>query len=371
LHGKIIIIMAERNAHSLRSIFERDLPKQVGKEVSLPDGTGYTISGVYGKAGLMHTASETGNWFIYWHNDKDPSILIANGGKTGFSDIFVVRRQMIHIIDRYLGAKVEIDPELWEAEESEGKQLTFEGLANYLGRNLDKQRQLEIAENYIIPGEQNLITDWISLLQKTNRDIPQIDGAGRLNIVREQIEDLVINLKPATNRYKRSARLYLEEGLKRDAPELLGSVIKAQVELLQRSQQIVGKTEGIMARLNDLDIVQLSWNGLIAHIPGTLAHIALAMDPEYDEVRRQRAMGSFFSPNAGIFQKLGELRGEPYYSRAQIYLKALAPIQQAWQKGDRGRVKSLIDKQIPSMKEWYREVREQTTGIQFNRFATV
>jgi len=361
--------MVERTALSPRSIPERQLPKEVGSKVTLSDGTEYTISGIYGKAGLMHTALETGNWFIYWHDHNDPQMVIANGGKKGFPDIFVVRRQMIHMIDRYLGAKLEIDPQLWVDEESEGKQLTFEGLADDLKGNLEKQKQLGIPESYIISGEQNLMLDWVGLLQQTNRDIPQISGPGNLNHVREQVAKIVDKLRPATNQYKRVARQHLEEGLGGDQAKLLGTVIKAQTELLQRSQQIIGKTEGIMDRLNDLDIIQVRWNELVGSFPSTLSHIAATMDSEYNEVRRERAMKGFLNEGMGISGRLGELKGKPYYSRAQNYIEALSPVQELWQRRDLGAIKSLVDKQILSLKEWSREVGEQTTGIQFGRFA--
>ena len=369
LSGKIHLVMVERTALSPRSIPERQLPKEVGSKVTLSDGTEYTISGIYGKAGLMHTALETGNWFIYWHDHNDPQMVIANGGKKGFPDIFVVRRQMIHMIDRYLGAKLEIDPQLWVDEESEGKQLTFEGLADDLKGNLEKQKQLGIPESYIISGEQNLMLDWVGLLQQTNRDIPQISGPGNLNHVREQVAKIVDKLRPATNQYKRVARQHLEEGLGGDQAKLLGTVIKAQTELLQRSQQIIGKTEGIMDRLNDLDIIQVRWNELVGSFPSTLSHIAATMDSEYNEVRRERAMKGFLNEGMGISGRLGELKGKPYYSRAQNYIEALSPVQELWQRRDLGAIKSLVDKQILSLKEWSREVGEQTTGIQFGRFA--
>ena len=405
--------MVEKAAQlSPRTVPEVILPKSIGEKVALSDGTLYRITGAFGQRKLMHTGrvikvtlgedgqeeEETvveGVWFSYYHDTNDQSLVIAQGGKRGIGHINTLRRQMVHIVDNYLGARIAIDPNLWLEQESGGRQLTFQGLATALEENTQRRRELDIPDEYLIPGEQQLTRRWIEKLVYINSTLPEIGiNIGRFAEVQREVAEIANSLRPSTNRFKQKAAQYLTEGLdkskddqqpddqqpnedeksrKNQLPEdkarTLRAVMKAQIELLKRSQDLVTKTAGIMGRLNDLDIVQLSWNGYIREFPTTLAHIADVMNEESSEVARRVTISSALSESTGIFWKLDQMTGEPYFTRAQDYKKDLSPIIQLWQGKDLSGIKNLVDELNKGIKEWAREVSQQQGAVILGRFA--
>lgn len=400
--------MVEKTAQlSPRTVPEVGLPKGIGERVTLSDGTLYRITGAFGHRKLMHTGrvirvtfeedgqekEETvveGVWFSYYHDTNDQSLVIAQGGKRGIRDIDTLRRQMVHIVDNYLGTTITIDPNLWLEQARGGRQLTFQGLATDLKENAQRREELGIPDEYVIPGEEQLISQWIENLTYINSTLPEIgNNIGRFAQVQKDVAGIADRLRPATNRFKQRAAQYLSESLEKseedqqphedeksrkdqlaeDKAKALGAVMEAQIALLQRSQDIVTKTAGIMARLNDLDRVQLSWNGYIREFPTTLAHIATVMDEGVNEVVRRVTMSSALSERIGIFWKLDQMTGQPYFTRAQDYKIDLGPIVQLWERKDLSGIKNLVDEQNKGIKEWAREVSQQQGAVILGRFA--
>lgn len=363
--------MAERTALSPRSIPERDLPKEIGERVILPDGTEYTISGIIGGAKLIHTVEGTGRLFVYWHNPQDPSFVIANGGNEGFPHVFVVRRQLAHVIDRYRGQIIDISQGQWLIEESEEPPATIAELLQELSALKERREAIEnVPEQYLISGEQQLLNQWINGLHDISLELTDTQNLGRLSRAREKAQELTVGpLSRATNIYKRNAHRAITEGLEGDRVALLRAAMQAQVELLSRSQDIIGKASGSMNRLKDLDSTQVYWNGIVERLPTSLSHITDVLKPTYLEARRRSAMNFFLNSQAGAISVLNELKAEPYYKKAQEFIGALQPIKSLWEAQNIEEINSIIDEQTRKTQDWWKlEIKPFIEGIPFAQY---
>lgn len=363
--------MAER-AFSPRSISERDLPKEVGRRVTLPDGTSYIISGVYGHAKLMHTAADSGNWFVGWHHPRDPSLVVIHGGREGIVDLFTLRRQLYHILNRYRGVRIEIDADLWLEEEGRQTQDNFADLTQELQELEERKKELEIPKDYVVAGEQQVVSGWISSLHglSTRLTDTSVNNAGAIKMISDEVFKIASPLSRSTNRYKQHASQVLEEGLgSDDRAKMLGALMQSQIDLLSRSQDIVWKSIGVMNRINDIDVFQKRWNQNVRSLPSTIAHVAAVMDPNYWEDRRNNAMSSFLNQReTGVFAKLKEMSGQPYCRNAQSFIEALSPIGELWERKQLDQIKNLAEREVKRAREWVREIEAQEHGYQFSQY---
>ena len=190
-------------------------------------------------------------------------------------------------------------------------------------------------------------------------------------MVKEQVGKLISGpLSKSTNHYKKSANQQLEAAMVDGSrSQLLQASMRAQLDLLQRAEDIIGKTYGVMKRLNELDQLQNDWNGVARNLPRSLAHVAAAMDEKYPAQYRNNTMSSFLHPQAGVLARLARLTGEPYFSPAQDFIKKLSPIGNAWERGNRLRVKNIVVQRIEKAQTWSSEIKDQTEGIVFGRYA--
>ena len=286
--------------------------------------------------------------------------LIHHGGRDGFSDLNAVKRQHERVILRYTGMVVDILPD--QAEDGVIPQQNFPQIA--------KQLQLEI------PGEQQSVSAWVKTLQDVNRDLPQVTNHGKLSIIREELNNLLAgNLSRSVNRHKVNAARTLETGLRGSRGELLLSVNQAQLELLIRAQQTVAITLGTMQRYNDLERLQIYWNGLIDQLPAICANAIRVLRGGIPADRIQRVMNlSFVDPKQSIQTKLLELKGEPYFSKAKQLLHDLAPVRRLWENRQLEplgyqEIVNILTKQTQELEIWRRRIREEYEGVNFGKYS--
>lgn len=330
----------------------------VGQEVSWPKVAPYTIVLLVGSAGNIHI-TERGRYHVYWHRermigDRIQTQLIHHGGPDGFPTLQVVKNQHERVILQYVGMAVDIPPE--EQEEGTTPDQTFPQLAQSL--------RIEI------PGEQQRVGEWISILQKVSRDLPQIRTHGALTQTREDLAKLLEgNLSRSLNRHKQQAASSLVSGLEGSKGALLSGLNDAQLNLLLRAQQTVSITLGTMRRYNDLERIQITWNEVVAQFPSKSARVISALAPTYDPQRRERAVVSnLFGPNLGIETQLAQLKGEPYFSKAVRFLYALQPARRLWEERNDRALSELMMKQLPELEIWKRRIREEYEGVDFGRY---
>lgn len=330
-----------------------------GQMVALPKVTPYSIVQLIGSTGNIHIA-ETGRYHVYWHREKMvgerlQTQLIHHGGPDGFLNLQAVKNQHERVILRYVGMAVDISPQ--EQEEGTTPDQTFPQLAQSL--------RIEI------PGEQQKVVDWVNTLQRVSRDLPQIRTHGALSKIREDLANLLEgNLSRSLNRYKQLAATSLVRGLEGSRGTLLARLNDAQLNLLLRAQQTVSITLGTMQRYNDLERLQIAWNEIVAQLPSKSARLIDALAPTYDPQRRERAViGNLYSPNLGIEAQLVQLKGEPYFSRAMRFLYDLQPTKRLWEERNDRLLSELMMRQLSEMEIWKRRIQEESTGVNFGKYA--
>lgn len=330
-----------------------------GQMVNWTKVTPYTIVQLIGPAGNTHIA-ETGRYHVYWHRetvvgDRIQTLLIHHGGPEGFPTLQAVKNQHERVILRYVGMAVDIPQE--KEEEGTNPDQTFPQLAQRL--------RIEI------PGEQQRVGEWVNTLQRVSRDLPQIRTHGALSQIREDLAGLLEgNLSRSLNRYKQSAAVSLVRGLKGSRGALLAGLNEAQLNLLLRAQQTISITLGTMQRYNDLERLQIGWNEIVTQLPSQSARVIDALAPTYDPQRRERAVVSnLYGPNSGIEVQLARLKGEPYYSKARSFLDVLSPSRRLWEERNDSALSKLMERYLPEMEIWKRRVCEESTGVNFGKYA--
>lgn len=341
-----------------------ELPRQVGVEVVWPGENPYKIASLVGEAGHIQIAEGTGRYHVYWHRERlvNGGIreeLIHHGGRDGFSDLNAVKRQHERVILRYTGLVVDLPAD--QVESGAVPEQNFPQIA--------KQLQVEI------PGEQQLVSGWVKTLQDVNRDLPQVTNHGKLSLIREELNNLLAgNLSRSVNRHKVNAARTLQTGLRGSRGELLLSVNQAQLELLIRAQQTVAITLGTMQRYNDLERLQIYWNGLVDQLPAMCANAIRVLRGGIRADRIERVMNlSFVDPNLSIQTKLLELKGEPYFSKANRFLHDLAPVGRLWENrqleplGYQEMV-NILTQQTQELEIWKRRIHEEYEGVNFGKY---
>lgn len=341
---------------------ERPEPRwKLGQEVRWRGVEPYTIVQLVGMAGNIHI-SETGRYHVYWHREKTiadrvTTELVHHGGPGGFPTLQAVKHQHERVILRYVGLSVDIPQQ--ELEEGVIPDETFPLIAERL--------KIEI------PGEQQRVGEWVQTLQRVSRDLPQIKTHGQLSQIRENLTGLLEgNLNRSLNHYKRAAAQSLIEGIVGSRGALLASLNEAQIQLLLRAQQSVSITLGTMQRYNDLERLQIIWNEIVQQLPSKFARAIDALKPYYDPQRQERAVtANLFGPNSGIEVQLAQFKGEPYFSKASDFLAALSPASRLWEARNDRQLSTLMSKQLAEVEVWKRRVQEETTGVDFGKYALV
>ncbi len=341
-----------------------ELPRQIGAEVAWPGENSYTIASLVGKAGNIQIVEGTGRYHVYWHkellvNGRITQELIHHGGRIGFPDLNAVKRQHERVILRYTGITVDLPAD--QMENGVVPEQNFPQIA--------KQLQVEI------PGEQQLVGSWVETLQDVSRDLPQVTNHGKLSLIREELNNLLAgNLSRSVNRHKVNAARTLETGLRGSRGELLLSVNRAQLELLIRAQQTVAITLGVMQRYNDLERLQIYYNGLVDQLPANCANAIRVLRGGIPADRIQRVMNlNFVDPKQSIQTKLLELKGEPYFSKAKQFLHDLAPVRTLWENRQLEplgyqEIVNILTKQTQELEIWRRRIHEEYEGVNFGKY---
>lgn len=326
----------------------------------------YTIVQLVGKAGNIHI-SETGRWHGYWHRERpDGSIgLVHHGGPEGFATLSAVKRQHERVMLGYTGLTIQVSLEQAEGLPEEEKQQGPPILGQTFPQLIEQLGQLEI------PGEQQTLNGWIKILQDTNRDLPQVTNHGRLTQIRENLETLKDGLDRSINPHKVAAAQALRSGLSGSRGQLLGGINEAQVQLLQRTQQTVAITLGTMQRYNELERLQINWNGIVDKLPTSVAYVVRTLQiPNHPEERLERVVNlNILHENLGLEGCLRQLKGEPYYSRAQQFIKNLSPVKRLWEERDHQGMIRVLTKEAEELEVWRRRIREEYEGVNFGKYA--
>lgn len=330
---------------------------EVGQTVEWAKVKPYEIVQLVGPAGNIHI-SEIGHYHVFWHRElpSGQRVLIHHGGPEGFADLAAVKRQHERVILRYVGVKVEIPSEQQEDFAPRPNQ-TFPELAQGF-------------DHLLIPGEQQLVNQWIGVLLGVSRDLPQATAHPQLSIIRDDLKSLLDGpLGRSINRHKRAAANALETGLRGGRGNLLGSVTETQRQLLFRAQESVSITLGTMQRYNDLERLQLYWNDIVnkAHYTTARATRIFQAGEVQGDLDRQ-VVRDIVNPRIGLTQMLAELRGEPYLSRAQGVIKSLGRIDELLDRRDHLAIAKILVEQTTQLEVWKRLVREQYVGVGFGRY---
>lgn len=323
-----------------------------GQMVELPKVNPYTIVKFVGDAGNIHI-DESGSWHSFWHRQLENGgvVLRHSGGKNGFPDLDTIKRQHERVILHYVGLKVDLLPE------DPHTALNFAEAADRL--------QLEF------PGEQQLVSSWIDNLQKVTRDLPTIRGVGALGSVRETLRNLLEgNLGRALNRHKRQAALVISGSVEGTRPEMLRGATDAQLHLLERAHELVSITLGTMQRYNDLEKLQIYWNGIVADLPRTYGGIVrLILDGYPEERLERRVRDDILHERIGVFRKLLELKGQPYKQRAQRFINSKDKVFELWEARNLVGLSNLLQEETEEAEIWKRMVKNLEVGVDFGKYA--
>ena len=342
-----------------------ELSRGIGDEIRWSEKVNpYRIAAMVGDAKNIHVA-DTGRYHVYWHreywkNGRVVRKLIHHGGRDGFSDLNAVKGQHERVILRYTGMTIEIPSD--QTEIGVAPDQNFPQLAKAL--------TLEI------PGEQQIIGSWIKTLQDVSRDLPQTTNHGKLTSIRDELAALLSGkLSTSINRHKSNAARTLETGLKGNKGELLMNVNKAQLELLIRAQEAVRITLGTMQRYNDLEKLQISWNGIVYQLPVICANAIRVLSPDTPAERIERVMNlSFVNPEQSIQSKLEQLKGEPYFNKAERFIHDLSPVKSLWQNrqqysSDYKEIITVLTKQAFELEIWKRKIHDENEGVNFRKYS--
>jgi len=297
--------------------------------------------------------------------------LVHHGGAEGFKTLSSVKHQHERVILRYTGMMIAIPEdqqnEMVEEEQREGIPV-MGGDFPTLIRELNQLR---------IPGEQQIIREWMRELQDINQALPNVTSSGQLTQMRESLQKLLTerSLTNARNRYKKEAVYSLSQSLARGS--LLLGVNQAQLQLLKRAEQTVSITLGTMKRYNDLERLQIAWNGAIDKVIGELTHLSLALNPNYRSDRRESALKADLGDEKSkgiLFADLESLKGEPYFSKAQLIIEALDPVKRLWQEREAnplsyGQMPEVLVKPLQELAIWRGRIKEEYTGVNFGKYS--
>lgn len=339
---------------------------QMGQTVDWSKVEPYTIVQLVGEAGNIHI-SQTGRFHVYWHRQlRDRRIeLIHHGGEEGFATLAAVKHQHERVILRYTGLTIQVPLEQAEEVSEEEKQQGPPAFGQTFPQLIEQLGQLEI------PGEQQTLNGWIKILQGTNRDLPQVTNHGRLTQIRESLQTLKDGLDRSINPHKVAAAQALRSGLSGSRGQLLGGINEAQVQLLQRTQQTVAITLGTMQRYNALERLQISWNGVLDRLPANTGRVVLALQkPDFDQEQLTRSVSTYLlHESIGLIGQLSELKGEPYFGRAQKFIEALSPVSRLWEESDYQGMIAVLKEQAQELEIWRRRIKEEYEGVNFGKYA--
>lgn len=326
----------------------------------------YTIVRPVGEAGNIHI-SKTGRYHVYWHREGPDGkvMLIHHGGPSGFGTLAAVMHQHERVILSYTGLTIQLPLEqVGEVPEEEQK-------AGIPASGLTFPELIKDMKTLELPGEQQILGNWIKTLQNVNRDLPQVTTHGQLSEIREDLDKLRKDLSRKKNPYKKGAGISLAKGLAGSKGQLLAGANEAQTELLQRVQQTVSIVVGTMKRYNELERLQIHWNRTVEgslNMAGQLLNTL--QSPDFiDSERINRMVAShILNKDLSIEVRLRQLEGEPYFSRAQGIIDSLAPLRRHWEERNLQKMIQVLTGQAKELEVWKRRVREEHTGINFGKY---
>lgn len=354
---------SEKKEPERRGIWVEGQQVPLTKDKSSPT---YTIAGFIGLAGNIHI-SETGRYHVFWHREKADGIIILvhHGGEEGFATLRDVKRQHERVLLRYTGVIVPLPldqpGEIPVEEQTEG--IPIAGLT--FPEMIRDFRTLEL------PGEQKTLSRWIVVLQDSNRDLPNVQSIGQLVGIKQNLSQVKGELVRSINRHKRNAAVSLEEGLAGSKGELLLAVNKAQIDLLKRSQQTVSIVVGTMQRYDDLDTLQRSWNGIVESLPGITGSVLKTLQaPSFiDEARLERVVhNNILDEKIGLEARLQQLKGEPYFTKAQEFISSLARLKALARAGSYQAMIPVLEKQTLELVVWNRNNRVENAEVDFGKY---
>ena len=339
---------------------------QVGQEVTLPRVNPYEIIQLVGPAGNIHI-SHIGRYHVFWHREKPDgsTILVHHGGPDGFASLRAVMHQHERVILRYTGLVITVPVSQQDEIPAEEKQSGLPIVGTDFPTLASQLEQLRI------PGEQQLLHAWIGTLQNFSQELPTVSNHGRLTQIREELDDLLTkkSLIRPTGQYKRSAVASLE-GVKTGEISLTAGINEAQLGLLRRAEQTVAITLGTMKRYNDLERLQLSWNGVVGKLPGMSAHlIRLLQRSDLPADRLERAIKTnLLDANVSLAGYLNQLKGEPYFKKAQEFIDNLSPVRKFWEARVTQRMLNVLIQQTQELEIWRRRIKEEHEGVGLGRY---
>lgn len=344
---------------------------QVGQEVAPPKVNPYKIIQLVGEAGNIHI-DQKGFYHVYWHRERPDGqiVLVHHGGEEGFSDLLAVKHQHERVILKYTGMRIDIpsdqQTEIPPEERAEGLP-TVDGDFPTLAGQLRELR---------LPGEQRVIRQWIGVLQEVSQDLPTVKSHGQLTEIREKLAELLEkkDLIRSTNKYKQVAVSSLQKGVSGGRGDLLSGASEAQLQFLKRAQQTVNITLGTMKRYNDVEKLQITWNGSVESVFSTLVHLFSVLNPDYRVDWRDRALTHALEGASSVFTILNSLKGEPYFSKAQKMIEVLSPVSRRWEARQRQpllyeKMPGALEKPLEEIAIWRQRIQEEYTGVDFGKYA--
>ena len=327
----------------------------IGQEVSRPKVEPYSIVRLVGKAGNIHISS-TGKYHVYWHKDMsdEQSTLVHHGGPQGFANLKAVQHQHEWVILRYTGLTIQLPLD-----------QTGDPVSGFTFPELIGSMEVEF------PGEQKILGRWVETMQKASRDLPQIRSHGQLSVIREGLAGVGTELSRAINPYKKKAAAQLKTGLQGSKGELLLGLSRAQFLLLKRAQQTVSIVVGTMHRYNALEKLQVEWNGIVNRLPFMAAEVVhkLQTPSLIDDGSLDRTIRAYIlNETTGFAARLGQLQGEPYFSKAKEFIALLHPVTNHWERKDYQAMLQVLTSQAVELEVWKRRVREESTGVDFGKY---
>ncbi|MFH1766647.1 MAG: hypothetical protein ABH826_00945 [Patescibacteria group bacterium] len=226
-----------------------------------------------------------------------------------------------------------------------------------------------------LPGEQQALREWVGILQDVSQELPTVTNHGHLSQIRERLDKLLSekSLTHATNIYKQAVLRSLRAAGTGQVSLTLG-VNEAQLQLLRRAEQTVAITLATMKRYNDVERLQISWNGIVERLPGMAASVlktlqspAFLLDDNLDKVVRRIILHE----NQSLEGQLNQLRGEPYFGKAQEFIGNLSPVKKCWQNGGYQTMFNILIQQTQELEIWKRRVKEDYEGVGFGRYNVV
>lgn len=337
-----------------------------GQEVFWPKVHPYSIVQLVGEVGNIHI-SESGRYHVYWHRElpDGQTTLIHHGGLDGFATLSAVKHQHERVILRYTGMAISVpleqQSEIPEEEKQEGTPTMGQDFPS-LAAQLEQLR---------LPGEQQILGAWVGTLQNISQELPSVTNHGQLSQIRERLQDLLSqkSLVRSTNKYKQAAVTSLQATGTRGG--LLLGVNEAQMQLLKRAEQTVSITLGTMKRYNDLERLQISWNGIIDKLPGMAGQVVKVLQRpilEPDDGLERAVNINIFHETLSLEAQLTQLRGEPYFSRAQELIEAISPVKRQWAQKDYQSMLGVLTEQTREIEIWRRRVKEEYEGVGFGRY---